>query len=262
MRNERVPRRHKTLATITVLGVGMASWYLLTRDQSSQEALHFPSPKLVARTLMEQWRNIGWYALTTWYRVLLGLTIGSMLGMVAGLLMTYSRFLYYVLDPVVEVVRPIPPIALTPFFILWLGLGDLSQLLLITLGCFMIITISTYVAVTNVNPVFARAARSLGASKPFLYRTVYLPAILPELLSGIRVALASAFALTVAAEYLGAQGGLGFLIRNARTILHTETILLAAVILGVQSTLTDRLIRWIFRRLTRWAPEHPETANT
>ncbi len=75
---------------------------------------------------------------------------------------------------------------------------------------------------------------------------------MPALVGGTRVALASAFALTVAAEYLGAQGGLGFLIRNARTILHTETILLAAMILGVESLVTDQAIRLLFSRLTQW----------
>jgi len=247
--------RNKIIASSIVLVLLIIIWYALTANQSQKGALLFPSPKLLLDTLTGQWQDILQYSLTTWYRVLIGLTIGTFLGMFAGILMTYNKLLYYLLDPIVEIIRPIPPIALTPFFILWLGLGDTSQLLLISMGCFMIITISTFVGITNVNPVYVRAAQSLGANKIYTYKTIYIPAIIPGLLSGIRVALASAFALTVAAEYLGAQGGLGFLIRNARTILHTETILLAAILLGVESLITDQFLRVIFKRLTKWTPK-------
>ncbi len=246
--------RNKLIASILVLVLVIIVWYVFTFNQSQKGALLFPSPSLLLTTLSGQWQDILQYSLTTWYRVLIGLFIGTLLGMFAGILMTYNRVLYYLLDPIVEIIRPIPPIALTPFFILWLGLGDISQLLLISMGCFMMITISTYVGITNVNPVYIHAAQSLGASKFYIYKTIYIPAIIPGLLSGIRVALASAFALTVAAEYLGAQGGLGFLIRNARTILHTETILLAAIILGLESLLTDQFLRLLFKQLTKWTP--------
>ncbi len=247
--------QNKIIAGSIVLILLITIWYALTANQSQKGALLFPNPKLLLDTLTGQWQDILKYSLTTWYRVLIGLTIGIFLGMIAGVLMTYNKWLYYLLDPIVEIIRPIPPIALTPFFILWLGLGDTSQLLLISMGCFMMITISTFVGITNVNPVYVLAAQSLGASKIYLYKSIYIPAIIPGLLSGIRVALASAFALTVAAEYLGAQGGLGFLIRNARTILHTETILLAAIILGVESLITDQTLRVIFKQLTKWTPK-------
>ena len=247
--------QNKIIAGSIVLILLITIWYALTANQSQKGALLFPNPKLLLDTLTGQWQDILKYSLTTWYRVLIGLTIGIFLGMIAGVLMTYNKWLYHLLDPIVEIIRPIPPIALTPFFILWLGLGDTSQLLLISMGCFMMITISTFVGITNVNPVYVLAAQSLGASKIYLYKSIYIPAIIPGLLSGIRVALASAFALTVAAEYLGAQGGLGFLIRNARTILHTETILLAAIILGVESLITDQTLRVIFKQLTKWTPK-------
>ncbi|HEY4287933.1 MAG TPA: ABC transporter permease [Puia sp.] len=246
--------RNKILAGGVVLFVLCAVWFFATRGQSTRGDLIFPRPVLLLRTLRDQWQEILQYSLTTWYRVMVGLVIGSFFGILAGILMTWNRVLYYLLDPVIEIIRPIPPIALTPFFILWMGLGDVSQLLLISLGCFMIITVSTFVGILNVNPVYVRAAQSLGANKTRIYRTVYIPAIIPGLLSGIRVALASGFALTVAAEYLGAQGGLGFLIRNARTILHTETILLAAILLGIESLVTDQLLRLLFRKITKWTP--------
>jgi ABC-type nitrate/sulfonate/bicarbonate transport system permease component len=230
-------------------------WYFFTLNQNQQQALKLPRPALLISTLHDNGKTILNYSYTTWYRVILGLLIGTITGMFAGILMTYKRIFYFILDPIIEIIRPIPPIALIPFFILWLGLGDTSQFLLIGLGCFMIITVSTFVGITNVSPVYVRAAMSLGASKRQLYKTVYIPAMTPGLLSGVRVALASAFALTVAAEYLGAQGGLGYLIRNSRVTLHTETIMLASIIIGLESLITDQLLRVAFKHITKWLPK-------
>lgn len=246
--------KNKIIASSIFIALLIIIWYALTLHQSQKEQLRFPSPKSLLDTLSNQWKDLLSYSLTTWYRVLIGLAVGGFFGIIGGILMTYNKWLFYLLDPIIEIIRPIPPIALTPFFILWIGLGDLSQLLLISLGCFMILAVSTFVGIMNVNPVYIKAAQSLGANKIYIYRTIYVPAIIPGLLAGIRVALASSFALTVAAEYLGAQGGLGFLIRNARVVLHTDTILLAAIILGIESLLTDQILRFYFKKLTKWTP--------
>lgn len=248
----------KKLSFIVIL-VTILVWIILTRNQTTSQRLIFPSPDSLLSILVNQWPAILHYSLTTWYRVLVGLAIGSVVGFLTGLLMTWNDWINSIFDPIVELIRPIPPIALTPFFILWFGLGDLGQLLLVALGCFMVIVVTTIVSVKNIEPVYIRAARSLGANDLDLYRTIIIPAILPSLVSGIRVASATGFGLTVAAEYLGAQGGLGFLIRNARTILQTNAILLAAILLGIESFLTDRLIRLISRKLTKWTPNSQET---
>lgn len=231
------------------------TWFLLTQEQTEQEKLYFPGPLAVWSAFERQMVEIGSYSFITWYRVMLGLLIGGSLGALCGVLMSCSKVLDTLLDPIIEIIRPIPPVALTPFFILWLGLSDAGQLLLISLGCFMTICVAVYEAVHNVNPTYIRAARTLGAGKATIYRTVILPAILPLLLPNVRVALAGSFALAVAAEYLGAQGGLGYLIRNARTVLQTDTVLLAALILGAESLLSDYLVRRIFGRATRWMPD-------
>ncbi|MDH5414264.1 MAG: ABC transporter permease, partial [Flavobacteriaceae bacterium] len=211
MKNKRI------IIAFGVVSILLLLWWVFTINQNSSQKLLFPSPELLLQTLSERYIELAQFSFTTWYRVLVGLFVGSYLGFITGLLMSYNNMVNYILDPIIELIRPIPPVALTPFFILWFGLGDLSQLLLIAIGCYMIITITTYEAVRNVNPVFIRAARSLGAKPLDLYLTVIIPNIIPNLLPGLRVALATSFALTVAAEYLGAQGGLGFVIRNART---------------------------------------------
>lgn len=238
-----------SFVTIVIL---LLLWYILTNNQPQSSELLFPSLNSIVHTLKSHYLILLEYTRITWYRVIVGLLIGSVLGILFGVLITWNNYFEAVVDPIIEIIRPIPPIAMTPFFILWLGLGNIGQFLLIALGCFMVIVVSTVTAIRNVNKVYTRAAKSLGANTINLYRTVLLPAILPNLSSAVRVSAATGFGLTVAAEYLGAQGGLGYLIRNARVTLDTNTILLAAILLGLLSLLTDYIIRKLFNYLTRW----------
>jgi ABC-type nitrate/sulfonate/bicarbonate transport system permease component len=152
----------------------------------------------------------------------------------------------------IEFVRPVPPIALIPFFILWFGLNPAAQVGLVGLGCFMVMVISTREALNKVSVDTRRAARSLGASGYSYYVEILLWAIMPSLTGPLRVSLALAFALAVAAEFMGAQSGLGFLMMIARRTLQTETILLGVIILGLESAIMDWLLRTVMKRLTRW----------
>ena len=244
-------QRYKIISFLSIF-ILLILWFLLTLDQSKSQELLFPSLTKMVKAFSDNYQNILDYSFITWYRVILGMLIGILIGLVIGIIITWNKYIESVVDPIIEIIRPIPPIALTPFFILWFGLGDIGQLLLVSLGCFMVIVVSTVNAIRNVKIIFVRAASSLGASTLDLYRTVYLPAIMPSLSSAVRVAAATGFGLTVAAEYLGAQGGLGFLIRNARVTLNTEVIMMAAILLGILSLLTDQLIRLIFGIVTKW----------
>ena len=226
-------------------------WFLLTPSPITE--LVFPSPRSVWQAILVLRLNLIEHAITTLARVLIGWLLGVVAGILVGLLMTRSKTFYSVANPVIEVIRPVPPVALIPFFIIWFGLGASGQILLVGLSCFMVLEVNTYVSVHNVAPIYVRAATSLGAPKRQIYRTIILPAILPSLVSGFRVAAALAFAVAVAAEFMGAQSGIGFLIMVARRTLNTNTILLGTIILGVESFLVDWSIRCISRYLCRWS---------
>ena len=114
---------------------------------------------------------------------------------------------------------------------------------MILLGTFMIMVVNTYEAVINVNPIYVRAAESLGADKFSIYRTVVVPAIMPSLAAGLRISSALSFTLVVASEFMGAQSGLGYMIMSARRTLTTETIFLGCLIFGIVSTIIDFGIR-------------------
>jgi len=243
--------KYKIISVFSI-AILLLIWFLLTRNQTKTQELLFPGLEKMLFTFKNNYSNIINYSFITWYRVFVGLLIGIFSGLFFGILITWNKYVESIIDPIIEVIRPIPPIALTPFFILWFGLGDLGQLLLVALGCFMVIVVSTVNAIRNINIIFIRAAKSLGANSFDIYKTIYIPAIMPSLSSAIRVSSATGFGLTVAAEYLGAQGGLGFLIRNARVTLNTEVIMLAAILLGVLSLITDQLIRLIFKYITKW----------
>lgn len=235
-----------------MITIVFAVWYITTRENTVINDLKVPSPELVLKTLTKQYSVLTTATLVTCLRVFLGMIAGCLLGFFNGLLMSYSKKYNFFIDPIIEIIRPVPPVALAPFFILWLGVGNISQILMIVLGSFMIITVSTYESVRTLPKKYEKVARTLGASSYSIYTDVIIPAVTPYLLSAVRVTLASSIALTIAAEYIGAQGGLGFLIRNSIKMLQTEMILLIIIILGVISLIFDKLIRFFFSKMTQW----------
>lgn len=188
----------------------------------------------------------------TFLRLLLGFAFGCSGGIVLGLLMSASRALSRFFSPLVDAFRPVPIIALVPLFILWFGIGEAGKVLLIAFGCFVILIVQTLEAVKAVPPIFVNAARTLGASRVQVFRTVIGPAIVPQLIAGVRVAAAASFGLVVAAEFLGAQSGLGYMIIMGRRFLRTNVILLSVVVLSLGSLALDYGIQLIGRRLTQW----------
>jgi len=254
-------RRHHLLTELTrfaVVAVLFVLWYLLTPQPIPE--LIFPSPLSVARAAQSLGPDLIRHAGITLGRVTLGWAIGVFLGILMGLILYANRAVRLVLHPLIEAVRPLPPVALIPFFIIWFGLSLVGQLTLIALGCFMVLTINTFTAAGLVPSVYLRAATVLGAPRREIYRTILLPAIVPSLIGGVRIAAALAFGLGVAAEFMGAQSGLGFLMMVARRTLNTNTILLGMIIVGIESYVFDALLRAVGRYLTRWSESSLESA--
>jgi taurine transport system permease protein len=238
-----------SLLTLVVL---FFVWWLLTSGTKIVKPLYFPAPNAVWETFLQMHQRIWSHALATLIRVVISWLIGSFLGIIVGLLMVRSRFIRSILVPVIEGLRPIPPVALIPLVIVWFGIGDSGKIFLASLACFMVLVVNTVVSANNVNPVYIQAARSLGASKTKIYLTVVLPAIVPELLSGFRIGIALAFAITVAAEFMGAEYGIGYLVMQASRTLNTEVVLIGTFIIGIEAFLLERLVKGCSDYLTRW----------
>lgn len=170
-----------------------------------------------------------------------------------GVAMGWSRIVDEQLDTVIEILRPIPPLAWIPLSILWFGIGDTQNEFIIFLGIFFPILLNTVTGVRSVDPNLVRAARCLGAGEAAILRRVVFRAALPQIVTGIRVGLGVGWMALVAAELVGANSGLGFMINDARTILRTDIIIVGMATIGVVGLLIDAAIRELMRRSLPWS---------
>jgi ABC-type nitrate/sulfonate/bicarbonate transport system permease component len=170
-----------------------------------------------------------------------------------GIAMGWSRIVHAQLDPVIEVLRPIPPLAWIPLSILWFGIGDQQNEFIIFLGMFFPILINTIDGVRNVERNLIRAARSLGAREHNVLTRVVLQAALPRIVTGVRIGLGVGWMALVAAELVGASSGLGFLINDARSVLRTDIIVVGMLTIGIMGLVIDMTLRIATRQLMPWS---------
>lgn len=170
-----------------------------------------------------------------------------------GIAMGWWKAVDEQMDPLIEILRPVPPLAWIPLSILWFGIGDTQNQFIIFLGIFFPILLNTVTGVRGVEPNLVRAARCLGANEWNILRRVVLRAALPQIVTGIRIGLGVGWMALVAAELVGASSGLGFLINDARTVLRTDYIIVGMATIGLVGLLLDQLIRELVRRLLPWS---------
>ena len=170
-----------------------------------------------------------------------------------GIAMGWWKAVERQVDPVIEVLRPVPPLAWIPLSILWFGIDDTQNQFIIFLGCFFPILLSTIAGVKGVEPNLVRAARCLGASEARILWRVVLRAALPQIITGVRVGLGVGWMALVAAELVGASTGLGFLINDARTVLRTDYVIVGMATIGLVGLLIDRAIREVVARTLPWS---------
>jgi len=235
-------------------------WFGITEDGLGiVPSIFFPSPTMVVQAAINLSTVLAVDILATLARLFVGLGAGTALGIGLGLLMSFSKKIYYFFDPLIESLRPVPVIAVIPFFLLWFGIGETGKILLVLLGVFAIVVVSTVEAVRNVPRIYTQAGVTLGASKRDIYRRIILPAIIPQLIGPLRVSLALSFTLVVAAEFMGAQAGLGYRILEARRLYNTDVILLGIVLFGILSGVLDRVLRRLMAYVTRWSERSAES---
>lgn len=170
-----------------------------------------------------------------------------------GIMMGWWRLVRDQVNPVMEILRPIPPLAWIPLSILWFGIGDEQNEFIIFLGIFFPILVNTIVGVKNIDPILIRAARSLGASERRLLARIVLIGALPQIITGIRIGLGVGWMALVAAELVGASSGLGFVINDARSMLRTDIIIVGMLTIGLIGLLIDAAILALSRRLLPWS---------
>ena len=214
---------------------------------------YWPSPIAVADVFVEHAGPLLVHALHTLTRGLIGLGIGAVLGVAVALLFGWNRYIRAFLAPTLVAAKSIPVLALIPIFILWFGIGEKSIIPFVTVGCFFIVVVVSIEAIANVPQAYLWAASSLGASPARLYTRVVLPAIVPGIIGGLRIAAASVFPLTLAAEFLGAQQGLGYYIIKRVAQLQVPEMIAGVISITVLAVAADAAVRIVGGRLTRWS---------
>jgi len=213
-----------------------------------------PSPTMVLQAAGDLARTgeLQLHIVASGLRVLTGFAIGTAVAVTLGVLVTRSKVFENILEPILNLIGPIPPFAFLPMFIIWLGIGETSKTTLIVYATSLPILAYTIDGMRSVNPLLIRSALSLGASEFDVFRRVILKAALPNILVGMRISLALSFSALVVAESVGADAGLGYLIVDSRNYFKMPNMLLAAALIGIEYTIFERVLRLVERRLFRW----------
>ncbi|UVC06928.1 ABC transporter permease subunit [Rhizobium sp. TH2] len=186
-------------------------------------------------------------------RIFGALAAAVVIGVPAGLAIATSRIGKGILDPIVEFLRPLPPLAYLPLIIIWLGIGEASKITVIALAMLPPIIISTAAGVKSASKDHINAARSFGATRLQLLRHVILPGAVPSILTGIRIALGAGWSTLVAAELIAASRGLGFMIQSAAQFLVTDIVIAGIFVIAIIAFLFELVARLVERLLVPWA---------
>jgi ABC-type nitrate/sulfonate/bicarbonate transport system permease component len=235
--------------SLTAIAAAIALWqWAHVRDPEL-----FPGPVDVGRAAREM-HDEGrlWPAIrVSLRRVFSGWLLGSLIAVPLGVLAGGSRIARAALDPFIHFFRFVPALALTSLFILWFGIGEASKVNLIAYATAFTVLITTASGASSINPDKINGARTLGANRIEMFFQVVLPATVPAIFTGMRLGLANAFLVIVAAEALATQNGIGFLIWNARTYFRTDYIFVGVLCFGLLGFTADRLWRLIGRTVLR-----------
>jgi NitT/TauT family transport system permease protein len=236
------------LGYLLSLVLGLAVYYLasvLNQNVPTYSSLFHSFSQLAGSVL---WTDVS----ASLIRVGVGFAIAAVAGTIVGCLMGWYTPLRILLEPWVQFIRMVPTLAFIPLVIVFLGIGQTPKIGVIALAAFLAITVSVMVGVQNVDRIYVRAARTLGAGTGVMFRRVILPATLPYILVGFRLGLANAWTTVVAAELIAASNGLGYLITQSSTYNETPPIIIAIVCIGLIGLVMDQIMHYLERRLGRW----------
>jgi NitT/TauT family transport system permease protein len=191
-------------------------------------------------------------AYSSLYRVIVGFIIGAALALPVGLLMGASNRIYQLLNPLMQILRPIPPIAYIPLAILWFGLGNPPSFFLIAIGAFFPVLMNTIAGVRQVDGIYLRAARNLGVNQWTMFSRIILPAATPYILAGVRIGIGTAFIVVIVSEMIAVNDGLGFRILEAREFMWSDKIIAGMITIGMLGLLIDTAVSRLNNHLLRW----------
>lgn len=243
---------HMGILYVASLLMGILLWALAAYFDRGRGLMPTPVTTMTRFSLMLGNGILLEHLLASMGRVFAGFLLGVLLAIPAGFLMGWYEFCRGLLEPWIQFLRTIPPIALTPLVILFLGIGEEAKTFLIFLSAFLPATIAVFQGVRNVDLTLLKAARVLGAGDRAIFLDVVVPASFPYILVGMRIALGSAWATLVASELIAATRGLGQMMQTAAMYMQTDIIMVGILTIGFLGLFMDRGLLWLETRLTGW----------
>ena len=241
-----------SVATIAALWWAVTSFHWVP-------PLFLPSPQAVWSAFTDAWNGriqgglpLSEHLLWSAIRVFGAFALASVTAVPIGILMGVSRIARGLLDPPLEFYRPLPPLAYLPLVVIWFGIDETAKLIVIYLACFAPIAMAARAGVRSATAEQVNAAYSLGGSFAQVVRFVVLPAALPEILTGLRIAIGFGWTTLVAAEMVAATAGLGQMVLNASSFLRTDVVVMGIVLIGLIAWTFDLGMRAVERQLVPW----------
>ena len=244
--------RYTLLPLVSLTGI-LLLWEICGR-LGLLNPLFFPVPSLIAVAFLtmvadgEIQANLS----ITLLRVFAGFLIGTIPGIIIGLLMGASEKIRLLLDPLVAATYPIPKLAIFPLLMIIFGIGEFSKIIAIAIGCFFLVLINAMAGVRNINKVYFDVAKNYGASKKQLFTRVILPASLPMIFTGIRLALGTSLIVVVGVEFVSANYGIGALIWNAWETFEIEKLYVGIFLCAILGILFTVVLKRVEERITPW----------
>jgi taurine transport system permease protein len=246
-----------TVISVATLSALLALWFAATRFEWTSP-LFLPSPAEVFKqfiavatdgyaegTLLD-------HVLSSLGRLFAAISIGVILGIPIGLAMGLNRWARGIFSVPIDLYWGLPPLAYLPLLIIWLGIGETSKIVLLTLSTFAPICFSAQAGVRSVPGERVNAALSLGANSVQIFTSIVLPSALPEILTGVRIAIAAGLSTLVAAELIAARSGIGYMIMSAANFLAIDVVFVGLIVIAVFAFALSGAMRWLERRLVPW----------
>lgn len=243
--------------SIVSFGILLFLWQAIYAFSHFDASL-FPSPLQAGKALLELIHSGILFASikASLYRFAVGYFSAIVTAILLGLLLGWFQNVFQYINPIVQLLRPISPMAWMPFIVLWCGIGDVPAIVIIFIAAFFPVLLSTVSAVSGIDPIYLKVAKNFGIRQPHVLWKIVLPAAFPQIANGIHLALGTAWVFLVAGEMAGAQSGLGYLIIDSRNNIRADMLLATIVVIGLIGLLLDGLLKQLEKyTLHAWGRE-------
>lgn len=260
--DETIMMPHKHITAIIVFASVIALWWMASAF-GWINAFLLPSPLKVIHTLNElsQSGSLARHTVISMQRVGLGYAIAVIIAVLLAVIFSMSMFMRNALDPVLEFLRQIPPLALMPLLMLWLGIGEMQKVGIIILACFFPIFLGVRGGIAQVDKKLIEVGKVCGLSNMEIMRRIVLPSSLPAIVIGLRIGLGYSWRALVGAELIASSAGLGYLIVDAENLARTDIVLAGILVIGVIGLIADQALKRLIAYFAPWLVSDLEMAR-